>query len=171
MELWNRQIKLARYMLLGTVIVTVLNIVFLLANVDMYISYCAALPYYLVLFGKFFDNSMYLGIINGEFTATGLFMAAILLAVWMLVWWLAKRSRIWLIVGLVAVCADLLVLLGMYVVFWGGLQGCLWEALIHGAVIFEMAQGCRAWKQKEMFLIRQSTAPMEETPQREMEPV
>ena len=44
MEFWNRQIRLAQYMLLGTVIVTVLNVAFLFGNADLYISYSAALP-------------------------------------------------------------------------------------------------------------------------------
>ena len=111
MEFWNRQIKLARYMLLATLIVTVLNIVFLLGNIDFYITYCAALPYYLVWFGKLFDNGLYLGTVNGEFTATGLVMAGIVLAAWLVVWWLSFGSRTWLKVGMVMVVADLGILL------------------------------------------------------------
>ena len=149
MEFWNRQIKMARYMLLGTVIVTVLNIAFLLMNVDMYISYCAALPYYLVWFGKLFDNGLYVGMINSDFTATGLMMAGILLALWLLLWWLAGNSRAWLRVGLVAVALDLAVVLAISVVFLGGLGSCIWDAVLHGAVIYEIAQGLKAWKQKE----------------------
>ncbi len=159
MEFWNRQIKLARYMLLATMIVTVLNVVFLLGNVDLYISYCAALPYYLVWLGKLFDNGLQLGALNGEFTATGLFMAGILLAVWLVVWWLSFGSRTWLKVGLILVALDLGILLAVAVVLFGNPISCLWEIIIHAAVIWEMAQGLKAWKQREAYLARQAEAP------------
>lgn len=172
MELWNRQIKLARYMLLGTVIVTVLNVAFLLGNVDMYISYSAALPYYLVWLGKLFDNGLYLGAANGEFTATGLLMAGVLLAAWLVLWWLARGSRKWLKVGLIAVAVDLGILAILSIVLFSDPLSCLWEAIIHIAVIWEIAQGLKAWKAKESALVRQEAPPEEplaEAPDREEE--
>ena len=149
MELLQRQMKLARYMLLGTVIITVVNMAFLLGNVDMFISYCAAVPYYLLMLGKLFDNGYLLGSLNGEFTATGLVMAGVILAVYLLVWWLARDSRRWLQVGLWLVVADLAVLVIMgFVLFTSPLE-CLWEAVFHVAVIYEMVQGLRAQKKLE----------------------
>lgn len=149
MELLQRQIKLSRYMLLGTVIITVVNMAFLLGNVDMFISYCAAVPYYLLMLGKLFDNGYLLGTLNGEFTATGMVMAGVILAVYLLVWWLARDSRKWLQVGLWLIVADLAVLVVMgFVLFTSPLE-CLWEAVFHVAVIYEMAQGLRAQKKLE----------------------
>ena len=148
-DLWKRQINLAQYMLLGTVIVTVLNIAFLLGNVDMYISYSAALPYYLVWLGKIFDNGRYMGPLNGQFTATGLVMAGILLAIWLVLWWLARGSRRWLQVGLWVVAADFAVLAIVALVLMSNPLSCLWEAVLHGAVIWEIYQGLKAWKQME----------------------
>ncbi len=156
MEFWNRQIKLARYMLLATVIVTVLNIVFLLGNVDLYISYCAALPYYLVWLGKLFDNGLRLGAVNGEFTATGLLMAIILLSGWLVVWWLSLRRKAWLTTGLILVTVDLGILLAVACLLMGSLFSCLWEIVLHVAVIWEMAQGLKAWKQRKAYLARQA---------------
>lgn len=161
MEFWNRQIRLAQYMLLGTVIVTVLNVAFLLGNADLYISYSAALPYYLVWLGKMFDNGLYLGAANGEFTATGLLMAGVLLALWLVLWWLARGSRKWLKVGIIAVGVDLVILLAVSIVLFSDPLSCLWEAIIHIAVIWEMSQGLKAWQQKEAFLARQAE-PTEE---------
>lgn len=170
MEFWNRQIKLARYMLLGTVIVTVLNILFLLTNADMYISYSAALPYYLVWLGKIFDNGLYLGAANGEFTATGLVMAAVLLTAWMGLWWMARSSRKWLKAGLVFVAVDLGILAVLALVLFSDPLSCLWEAVIHIAVIWEMAQGLKAWKQKDAYLARQAAEEAQpEEPAREPE--
>ena len=164
MELLQRQMKLARYMLLGTVIITVVNMAFLLGNVDMFISYCAAVPYYLLMLGKLFDNGYLLGTLNGEFTATGMVMAGVVLAVYLLVWWLARDSRKWLQVGLWLIVADLAVLVVMgFVLFTSPLE-CLWEAVFHVAVIYEMAQGLRAQKKLEaaMAQAEAETAPAEE---------
>lgn len=167
MELWNRQIKLAQYMLLGTVLVTVFNVAFLLGNVDMYISYSAALPYYLVWLGKVFDNGLYLGAANGEFTATGLLMAGVLLAMWLVLWWLARGSRKWLKVGMIAVSVDLAILVVLSIVLFSDPLSCLWEAVIHIAVIFEMAQGLKAWKERENALTRRETPPEEPLAEKE----
>ena len=155
MEFWNRQIKMSRYMLLGTVIITVLNIAFLLGNADMYISYSAALPYYLVWLGKMFDNGLYLGAVNGQFTATGLVMAGVLLGGWLLVWWLARDSRTWLKVGTIAVGVDLVILLVISTVLFSSPLSCLWEAIIHIAVIWEMGLGLKAWKERDAALAAQ----------------
>lgn len=162
MEFWNRQIRLAQYMLLGTVIITALNIAFLLGNADLYISYSAALPYYLVWLGKVFDNGLYLGSLNGEFTATGLAMAGVLLAAWLVVWWMSKDNRTWLKAGFFMVIADLVILLAVALVLMGDLVSCLWEAVIHIAVIWEMYQGLKAWDQRDRFLARKK-ATEEET--------
>lgn len=171
MDYWNRQIRTAQYMLLGTVIVTVLNVAFLLGNVDMYISYCAALPYYLVWLGKIFDNGLYLGAANGEFTVTGIAMAAVLLAAWLVLWWLGRRSKKWLKAGMVAVAVDLGILAIFALVIFSDPLSCFWEAVIHIAVIWEMHQGLKAWKQKEVYLARQEQMPepAPEEPTREEE--
>ena len=162
MEFWNRQIRLARYMLLGTVIVTALNIAFLLGNADLYISYSAALPYYLVWLGKIFDNGLQLGALNGEFTATGLVMACVMLSCWLAVWWLSQNSRTWLKVGFLAVIVDLVILVVLAMVLMGDLLSCLWEAVLHIAVLWEIYQGLKSWKQKEIFLT--THAAQEELP-------
>ena len=163
MEQWNRQIKIARYMLLGTVIATVLNIAFLLGNMNLFISYCAAVPYYLLWLGKIFDNGYAIGMRNGEFAATGLFMAGILLAGYLLVWWLARDSRRWLWVSLWLIVADLLALCVMALVLFADPLGCFWEVVLHIAVIFEIGQGLRAQKQMEAALAKaQAEAALQE---------
>lgn len=170
MEFWERQLKLARYMLLGTVIITVVNLAFLLGNVDMFISYCAAVPYYLVMLGKLFDNGYMPGDTNGEFTATGLVMGGVILGLFLVVWWLARNSRKWLQISLWLIVADLAALVVMgFILFSSPLQ-CFWEAVFHLAVIYEIAQGLRAQKKMEAAIVKQQeeaalqaeTAPEEE---------
>ncbi len=149
MDHWKQQIKLAENMIVGTVVITVLNIAFLLANSDIYITYCAALPYYLVWLGKVFDNGMYIGAANGVYTATGLVIAGALLAGWVLLWLRARGSKKWLKIGLLAVGVDLALLFAMSVVLFSDPMSCMWEAVIHIAVIWEMNQGLKAWKKIE----------------------
>lgn len=178
MEQWNRQIKTARYMLLGTVIITVVNMAFLLGNVDMFISYCAALPYYLLFLGKLFDNGYMLGAVNGEFTATGLLMGGAVLAVYLVVWWLARSNRRWLQISLWLIVADLLVLIGLAIAVFSNPLDCFWEAVIHIAVIWEIRQGLRAQKKRDAALAKareeaalqeQLRAASEEAPQEEQQ--
>ena len=169
MELWQRQIKLARYMLLGTVIITVVNMAFLLGNVDMFISYCAAVPYYLLTLGKLFDNGYMPGNLNGEFTATGLVMAGVILAVYLVVWWLARDSRRWLQVSLWLIVADLAALIAMGFFLFSSPLECLWEAVFHLAVIYEMAQGLSAQKKLAAALAKTREEALQEQLQEEAE--
>ena len=170
MELWQRQIKLSQYMLLGTVIITVVNMAFLLGNVDMFISYCAAVPYYLLTLGKLFDNGYMLGNLNGEFTATGLVMAGVVLAVYLMVWWLARDSRRWLQVGLWLIVADLAALIAMGFFLFSSPLECFWEAIFHIIVIYEIVQGLRAQKNLAAAMAKaEAEATAEEAPQEEQE--
>lgn len=171
MEFWERQLKLARYMLLGTVIITVVNLAFLLGNVDMFISYCAAVPYYLVMLGKLFDNGYMPGDTNGEFTATGLVMGGVILGLFLVVWWLARNSRKWLQISLWLIVADLAALVVMgFILFSSPLQ-CFWEAVFHLAVIYEIAQGLRAQKKMEAAIVKQQEeAALQEEAAPEEEP-
>ena len=148
MEQWNRQIKTAQFMLLGTVIATVVNAAFLLGNMDMFISYCAALAYYPLWLGKLFDNGYAMGIVNGEFAATGMVMTGVVLAVYLVIWWLARGNRRWLKVGLWLIVADLVFLIGLSLVLFANPLSCFWEAVVHGIVIWEIGQGLRAYKKR-----------------------
>ncbi len=160
MDLWNRQIKLAQYMLLGTVIITAVNLAFLLGNSEIYVTYCAALPYYLVWLGKVFDNGLYIGAVNGAYTAAGLVMAGVLLALWLLVWWLSRDRKKWLKLGMMAVLADLALLIAAGVFLFGDVMSCLWEIGIHIAVAWEIHQGLKAWDAKDAALAAAAQEPV-----------
>lgn len=156
MENWNRQIKTARYMLLGTVIITVVNLAFLLSNSDQYVYYSSALSYYLVWLGKLFDNSNYLGPVNGVYTSTGLVMGGVVLAGYLLVWWLARDQRKWLQVGMWLIVADLAVLAVLAWKLFEEPMDCFWEVGLHLVVIWEMAQGIKAHKSRQEYLAQQA---------------
>ena len=137
----QRQMNLARYMLLGTVIITAINLVLLLTNADFYIVYFAAVPYYLSWFGLLLDGG-----VAGPMTVAGLILAGIVLAVYLLVWFLAKKQQGWLKVGLGLLIADTLALLGLAVFLSDNIMDFFWELALHGAVLYEMILGVSAQK-------------------------
>lgn len=137
----ERQRNVAHYMLLATVIATVINILLLLTNTDMFIPYCAALPYYLTMLGNHFDGYTF-----GTYTATGLVMAFVVLAIWLLIWWKAKTSAGWLKAGMIAVIIDTVLLAIFAFVFLEDPGSCLAEGLLHIAIIYEIYVGLSAGK-------------------------
>ncbi len=144
----QRQIQMGRYMILGTVIITVVNLVFLLLNFDFYVSYCAAAAYYVTCLGKLMDNSWFsvLGP-NGVYTHTGLAMAVAILGLLMAMWVLAKKDRRWILAAMAMLTADMAVLVLVAVSFLqGGILGVVWELVIHIAVIWEMGKSVSAQK-------------------------
>ena len=137
----QRQYSMACYMLLAGVIATVVNILLLLAGADLFIPYCSSFSYYFVFLGFHFD-----GYVLGTFTTTGLIPAFIGLAVLVLVWWKAKCHPGWLKAGMVLVILDTVVLALVALVFLENPFSCLFEGLLHIAVVYEIHVGCRAWK-------------------------
>ena len=137
-----QQIMIARYMLLGTVIATVVNFLLLLTNSDQYIPYSASVAYYLGYFGWLFDGAGGFGV----FTAVGMTLAAAVLAVYVVSWALAAKKRRWLQVGMWLVIADTAALLGLILVLRMEIMSFVWELVLHGAVIYEIAAGISAWK-------------------------
>ena len=137
----QRQVKMARYMLLGTVIITVVNLALMMANSELYIIYFAAVPYYLGWFGWLLDGGTV-----GQMTVIGLVLAGIVLAVYLLVWFLAAERPLWLKVGLGLLIADTLALLGLAFFLSDNIMDFFWELALHGAVLYEMILGVSAQK-------------------------
>ena len=145
-----RQKKTACYMLLATVLATVVNVALLLGNAVMSIPYCASLPYYLVWLDKAFDNGLQpLGPVIGVNCRTGMLMCFVLLAGWLLLWWLCRDSRRWLKVGMWLVVADSAIMAVLALALFGGFTGFLLEFAIRFAVIWEIRRGLRAWNRLE----------------------
>ncbi len=140
--LLQRQCKTAQYTLLATVVATLVNVALLLAEADLFIPYCAALPYYLIFLGFYFD-----GYVLSTFTLTGMVMAFVALAVWLLVWWMSRDRCRWLKAGMILVIVDTVILAIFAFVFLEDPSSCLWEGLMHLAVIYELYVGVSACKQ------------------------
>lgn len=140
----QKQQKLAHYMLLATVIATVANIALLLGNSSFQIPYSASLAYYLTFLGFFFD-----GYTLGTYTATGMVMSFAVLAIWLVVWWLARKHRRLLLAGLILVAADTAFLVIFSLLFLANPSSCLLDGIFHLAVIYEISVGLRAYKRVE----------------------
>ena len=160
----HRQRSIAHYMLLGTVIATVVNIIFLLAQAEIFIPYCAAGPYYLMFMGFLFDNY-----VVSTYTITAMILAFVGLAVYLLVWWMAKRSDGWLWAGMILLIADTAVLLLFAIVFLENPGSCIFEVILHIAVIYEICVGLKSSKQLQQLMqpehaFSPGQADQEETP-------
>lgn len=140
----EKQQRTAHYMLLATIIATVVNIALLLANMGLFIPYCASLPYYLTALGFLFDGNRL-----DTYTATGMVMAFAVLAVWLLVWWKSKTSRKWLLAGMILVIVDTVILAGIAFSLMASPSSCLVEGLLHLAVIYEIYVGLKAYQRME----------------------
>lgn len=138
---WKQQWNIAHYLLLGTVIATVVDLILLLANASFFIPYCAAVPYYLTYFGFFFDGWQV-----GTYTITGMIMAFVGLAVYLVLWWVTKRHTKWLWAGLALLIVDTLGLAAIALLFMESPLSCLLEFIFHIVVIYEVAVGIRADK-------------------------
>ncbi len=158
----QRQVNTGRYMILGTAVITLVNIVLLLCNANFYITYSSAAAYYLVWLGKGFDNG-FMGIWyqNGTYTITGLVLALVILAGITLVWWLSRKNELFYKIGMGLIAADVVVLFLVAALMQWPFGEYLLELALHIAVLYEMFQGLSAGKQLKK-LAQQEAAAQEE---------
>ena len=100
-----RQVNNGRYSLLLIVIFTVLNLVLTILDTGRYFLFSASVPYYLVFLGMAIENGFVYGAWNvkGTLTYTGLVIALVIVAVYLLCWILSKKRAGWLTAALVLV--------------------------------------------------------------------
>lgn len=136
-----RQRGIARYMLLGTVIATAVDILLLFAQADVFIPYCAAAPYYAVYLGYYFDRYAL-----STYTATAMVMAFVCLGVYLLLWWRAKKHDRALRWGMILLIVDTVVLLLFAILMLDNPGSCVFEVILHVAVIYEISVGLKSGK-------------------------
>ncbi len=144
----QRQVFTGRYMILGTVILTVVNLICLLVNSDFYISYCVAIGYYATRMGKFADNG-FLSVmgLNGSYTRMGLLLAFVILAELLALWVLAKQNIKWVKVAMGVLIVDTVALAVFSMIFFrDGILAVVWDLVIHLAVLWEMGKSVSAQK-------------------------
>ena len=144
----QQHVSNGRRTLIGLIILTVINLGLLLTNGDTYLLFSASVPYYLTWLGKVMDNSISGAVWteNGVFTATGLIVGMMILAVYFLFWVLSKKNSAWLWAAVVLLCLDLLALMAVSLLVLEGFGSTLVDVLIHIVAIYQIGKAAASWK-------------------------
>lgn len=132
----EQKAKAGRSNLLLAMILTVVNIVLLIAGSDTMMLFSISVPYYAVIFGVVLGGQ--------ELMITGCVIAAIMLAVYFLCWLLSKKRVGWLITALVLMILDTLALIGFYLMA-SEISGIL-DFVFHAMIIYYLAAGISSTK-------------------------
>ena len=155
-----RQVANGRYSLLLIVILTVVNLVMTILDTNTYFLFSASVPYYLVFVGMGIENGFVDGAWNvkGTLTYTGLVIALVIVAVYLLCWLLSKKRAGWLTAALVLFFVDTVALVVITFALYDSPMGKLVDFLLH---IWAIAGSGRAGQQKA-----QGASPGGRTPER-----
>lgn len=130
-KIYQQKFNSARSNLLLMLILTVVNIVLLVAGSDTFLLFSASIPYYAVC----------LPVVWGEYALflAGCILAAVLMVLYFLCWLLSKKRPGWLVVALVLFALDTLGLVGFYVLA-EEISGIM-DLLIHVWVLYYLISG------------------------------
>ncbi len=146
--------KSARSNLLLTIILTVVNVVMLIAGSENMLLFSISVPFYAVVFGYFMEGTAML--------ITGCVIAAIMLAVYLLCWIFSKKRTGWLVAALVLFVIDTIVM-GLMYLGLGEVSGIM-DVLIHAWVLYYLIMGVvSASKLKKMPPEEKTVTPVEQT--------
>lgn len=158
-EYLARQAAGGRHNLLLVIIFTVVNLLFLLLEVDRYFLFSASVPYYTTVFCNVLDSIAVGYPTIGMFTAISLVVSVVILGVYLLCWFMSKKKSGWLIVALVLFSIDTLALLG-FTVFMDLMGENILDFVFHAWVIYSLAQTLRC-NAKLKALAAQTAAPVD----------
>lgn len=130
-EQLEQKYKAARSNLLLTIILTVVNVVLLIAGSESMLLFSISVPFYAVVFGYFMEGTTML--------ITGIVIAAIMLTVYLLCWIFSKKRTGWLVAAMVLFIIDTAVMALMYL-FAGEMSGIM-DVLIHAWVLYYLISG------------------------------
>ena len=141
-----RSIAGGRSSLLMILIFTVVNLVFLVLDVDRYFLFSASVPYYLTMLGKGIDNGFVDGPwdVNGTYTVTGLVISVVVLALYLLCWLLSKKKSGWLTAALVLFILDTAALAVFTFTLYDNPMVNLVDFILHGWAIFELGKAVKS---------------------------
>lgn len=135
-QILEQKQKSGRSNLLLAIILTVVNIVMLLAGGDAMLLFSISVPYYAVVFGVVLGGQ--------ELVITGCVIAAVMLIVYFLCWVLSKKHTGWLVAALVLIIIDTLALVAFYLLA-GEISGIL-DFVFHAMIIYYLAVGISSSK-------------------------
>jgi hypothetical protein len=137
-EYLENQFHSGRMNLLMMISFTVTNIVLLLAESGLYFLFSATIPYFLAALGAEMD--MQLG--GSTYVTTAVVVCAVILGVYLLLWFLSKKRPGMLYVAFGLFALDTVALLAMALLA-GGLVEEIVNIIFHGWVLFSLFQGAR----------------------------
>ena len=131
--------------LLLIVILTVVNLIMTILDTNTYFLFSASVPYYLVFVGMGIENGFVDGAWNvkGTLTYTGLVIALVIVAVYLLCWLLSKERAGWLTAALVLFIVDTVALVVITFALYDSPMGKLVDFLLHIWAIVELVLAVR----------------------------
>ena len=136
-EMLQKKYDSARSNLLLAMILTVVNIVMLLAENGYMLLFSISVPYYVAVFGYL------MGMLEGSIV-----IAAVILVVYFLCWLLSKNKSGWLLAAAILFTVDTLALAALYVLA-EDFSGIL-DAVIHIIVLYYLYAGVGAGKKLKL---------------------
>lgn len=132
------RVKTARVDLLIVIIFTIFNIAMIFAESETVMLFSAAIPFYAVALA-YSAQLAYGGLM--WLVQGSLILAAVVLVLYVLCWYLSKKHYGWLIGAAVLFGLDTLAVLFLYGAIWGELLAGAMDILLHGLLMYYLIQG------------------------------
>lgn len=131
-------IATARGALLGTIILSTINLLMLALDTGRYFLFSISVPYYLTWFGKILDNgtSDGSGSLVGTYTIMAIVIGLLILTVYLITWLLSKKHRVWLTVATALFVVDTVALIVFAFTMLTNPMSCLLDFLLHAVILF-----------------------------------
>lgn len=153
----ENKVRVCRHNLLLAVVFTAVNVLLLVTNSNSYFLFSLVLPYRFVLngmlFGGYFPKEFYVDELDeaDDFTVIrqpGILislcaMAAIILGLYLLFFFMSKRNGVWLIPSLVFIILDTLVYMGIIFLYGFEISDIL-DLVFHGWIVYYAVTGVMA---------------------------
>ncbi len=139
-EYLEGKVSTARHSLLAVIIFTIINLGMILADTGSYFVFSASVPYELTFIGAVLTYEA-TGAILGVYTYTALVISAIILAVYGLCWFFAKKKPVWYVVAFVLFALDTVVMVLINVEY---IADYIIDIVFHAYVLYELFQAISA---------------------------
>lgn len=161
------QVRTGRSAILAILVLTILNIAFLLLNYDRYFLFSASIPYYLTTVCLLVDNGWLDGPIDvtnlqiGKLAVIAIVISIVILAVYLVCWLLSKKKSTGLIIALVFFCIDTVVLIPATLLLLENPTSNILDFVLHAFAIWQLAVGVSAAEKLKKLPAAQETVPAE----------
>ncbi len=143
-EKYEKKLSSGRIDIILMAMLTLINIIFIFTESQTYFLFSAFIPYRMAFYGAYLTGKLpedyYVDWGNAQFFGNGfliamLVMAAIILTLYILCFFLSKNKRGWLIFATVLFSIDTLALVG-YALSYSIIAECIIDILLHAYVLY-----------------------------------